>query len=51
MFVAEAHRDKGKRYIVRADEKLTRFWNGNQRFALAVNSLDKQASFCNTPRT
>jgi hypothetical protein len=25
MFVADAHRDNGKRFVVRADEKLTAF--------------------------
>jgi hypothetical protein len=25
IFVADAHRDDGKRYVVRADEKLTAF--------------------------
>jgi hypothetical protein len=32
MFVADAHRDDGKRFVVRADEKLTAFWNLNRRF-------------------
>jgi len=26
IFVADAHRDDGKRFVVRADEKLTAFW-------------------------
>jgi hypothetical protein len=29
IFVADAHRGDGSRFIVRADEKLTRFWNSN----------------------
>jgi hypothetical protein len=27
IFVADAHRDDGKRFIVRADEKLLALWN------------------------
>ena len=33
IFVADAHRDDGKRFVVRADERVTRFWNSNRRFA------------------
>jgi hypothetical protein len=33
-----------KRFVVRADEKL-RFWNSNRLFGVAVNCLDKLASF------
>ena len=32
LFTADAHRDDGKRYVARADEKLTAFVNGNRRF-------------------
>jgi hypothetical protein len=31
IWIADAHRDDGKRFVVRADEKLTAFWNWNQR--------------------
>ena len=31
-WIADAHRDDGKRFVVHADEKL-RFWNWNRRFA------------------
>jgi hypothetical protein len=33
IFVADAHCDDGKRFVVRADEKLTAFRNWNRRFA------------------
>jgi hypothetical protein len=39
------HRGDGKRFVVRADEKLPRFWNLNRRFALAANCLDKLLKF------
>ncbi len=39
------YRDDGKRFVVRADEKLTAFLEPESRFALAANSLDKLASF------
>jgi hypothetical protein len=32
IWIADAHRGDGKRFVVRADEKLTAFWNWNQRF-------------------
>jgi hypothetical protein len=31
IWIVDAH-GYGKRFIVRADEKLTAFWNSNQRF-------------------
>jgi hypothetical protein len=40
-----AHRDDGKRFLVHADDKLTRFWNSNPRFVLAANWLDRLARF------
>jgi hypothetical protein len=41
IWIADAHRDDGKRYIVRADEKLMRFWNSNLRFdRMPKNSID-----------
>ena len=33
IWIADAHRDDGKRYVVRAEEKLTGFLNWNRRFA------------------
>jgi hypothetical protein len=33
IFVADAHRGDGKRFVVRADESWLRFWKSNQRFA------------------
>ena len=35
IFVADAHRDDGKRFVVHADEKLAAFWNSNRRFGSA----------------
>jgi len=32
IFVADAHRDHGKRFVVRADEKLTALWGWNRSF-------------------
>jgi hypothetical protein len=32
IWIVDAHRDDGKRYIVRADEKLTALWNSNPYF-------------------
>ncbi len=31
IWIVDAHRDDGKRFVVRADEKLTAFWNLNRR--------------------
>jgi hypothetical protein len=31
IWIADAHRDDGKRYVVRAEEKLTGFLNWNRR--------------------
>src|SRR6266436_4013729 len=42
IWVADAHRDDGKRFVVRADEKLTVF---HQRITAAANCLDKLARF------
>ena len=30
IWIADAHRDDGKRFVVHADEKLTAFWNLNR---------------------
>ncbi|PYJ39056.1 MAG: hypothetical protein DME83_09790 [Verrucomicrobia bacterium] len=32
IWIADAHRDDGKRFIVRADEKLSAFWSLKRRF-------------------
>jgi hypothetical protein len=46
IWITDAHRDDEKRFIVRADEKLTAFLGtGNRRNALSANCLDKLARF------
>jgi hypothetical protein len=45
IWIADAHRDYGKRFVVRADEKLTSFLELNRRFVVAAILLDKQARF------
>jgi hypothetical protein len=45
IFVADAHRDDGKRFIVHADEKLTAFIELEGRFEHVANWLDKLARF------
>jgi hypothetical protein len=35
IWIADAHRGDGKRFVVRADKKLTAFVNSNQRFEMA----------------
>jgi hypothetical protein len=35
IFIADPHRGDGKRFIVRAEERLTAFWNSNLRFGTA----------------
>jgi hypothetical protein len=42
IWVADAHRGDGKRFVGRTDEKLT-FWKSNRQFTLAANWLDKLA--------
>jgi len=32
IWIADAHRGDGKRFVVRAEELLTAFWNSNRRF-------------------
>jgi hypothetical protein len=34
IWIADAHRGDGKRFVVHADERLAAFWNLNSRFAL-----------------
>jgi hypothetical protein len=45
IWIVDAHRGDGKRFVVCADEKLTALWNSNRRSALAAILLDKQARF------
>jgi hypothetical protein len=33
IWIADAHRGDGKRFVVRADESYLRLWNWNRRFA------------------
>jgi len=40
MFVADAHRDDRKRFVVRADEKLTAFMELESAVWAAANCLD-----------
>ena len=49
MWIADAHRDDGKRYVVRADDKLTAFveLESATRAGGAI-LLDEQASFFKT---
>jgi hypothetical protein len=35
IFVADAHRGDGQRFVVHADEKLTAFWKSNRRSGAA----------------
>jgi hypothetical protein len=48
IWIADAHRDNGKRFVVRADEKLTAFVELNLRLALTAGFLDEQARFFQT---
>ena len=50
IWITDAHRDDGKRFVVRADEKLTAFLEPESRFALAADCLDKLARFSETRR-
>jgi len=43
IFVADAHRDDGKRFVVHADEKLTAFMELEAAIRAAANYLDKLA--------
>jgi hypothetical protein len=45
----DAHRD-GKRFVVRADEKLAAFLELESVIALAVNFVDRLAAFCQIRR-
>jgi hypothetical protein len=45
IWIADAHRGDGKRFVVRADEKLTAFTELKRQFTLAANCLDRPARF------
>jgi hypothetical protein len=45
IWIADAHRGNGKRFVVRAVRNLARLWNSNQRFALAANCFNSLARF------
>ena len=45
IWITDAHRSDGKRFVVRADEKLTAFVQLEPQSARAVSLLDFQASF------
>ena len=46
IWIADAHRDDGKRFVVRADEKLTAFLELEScDVAVAANWLDELAGF------
>jgi hypothetical protein len=45
IFVADAHRDDGKRFVVRADEKLTAF----VELESAIQTAQKDATECAPP--
>jgi hypothetical protein len=45
IWIVDAHRDDGKRFVVRADDKLSAFVELERQFALAAIVLDEQARF------
>jgi len=45
IWIVDAHRGDGKRYVGRADEKLAVFLELDRRFALAATCLDNDAPF------
>ena len=45
IWIADAHRDDGKRFVVRADEKLTAFVELELPIELAPIVLDEQVRF------
>jgi hypothetical protein len=50
-WIADAHRDNGKRFVVHADEKLTAFLERKLAIrAFAANFVDTQARFFQTRR-
>jgi hypothetical protein len=45
IFIADAHRDDGKRFVVRADEKLTAFIELESAVRVPVSVLPDQRDF------
>ena len=45
IWIADAHRGDGGRFVMHADEKLMAFVELDQRFVLAANCLDNQLRF------
>ena len=45
IWIVDAHRDDGKRFIARSDEKLTAFLELNLQLASTANCLDYQVEF------
>jgi len=41
IWIADAHRGHGKRFVVHVEEKLTAFLELERRFELATNCLDR----------
>ena len=50
IWIADAHRGDGKRFVVRADEKLSAFVNSRRRFALAAIVLTSWRDFSEARR-
>jgi hypothetical protein len=50
LWIVDAHPDDGKRFVVRADGKLTAFLPLEGRFLLAASFLDKRRDFFKTRR-
>jgi hypothetical protein len=48
--IVDAHHNDGKRFVVRADEKLTEFIELESAIPLAVNCFDKRARFFRNSR-
>jgi hypothetical protein len=45
MWIADAHRGDGKRFVVRAEKSWPRLFNWNRQSARSVSLLDFQAPF------
>jgi hypothetical protein len=50
IWIADVHRDDGKRFVVHADEKLTAFIELESAIRAAVNCLDNVTTFFQTRR-
>jgi hypothetical protein len=50
IWIADAHRGDGKRFVGRADEKVTAFVELESVIRNAANGLDRSARFCQTRR-